>query len=208
MSTTKVFIIFGVFVIIVTFPLIVMDIWFHTMLGRYVGLVENIIAGMIGAFIVALALDFSLRTRQEKAAEKVAKIGLSQASQVINRMLSLLAGMIKVSSNGFIPSTIEELFGAEAQELISLHLALGKRALTTSNILWQDYIAGEVEIVEDGLTSVHERYQAFLNENALVAIGILQASSLLDIFRILPAAVRSSIELGVQKPVLNMPLRA
>ncbi len=131
MSTTKIFIIFGIFVVIITFPLIILYIWFPELLGRYTGLVENIIVGLIGAIVVATALDFTLRRRQEKALEKVARVGLSQASQIINRMMSLFAGMVKASSDGFVPSKIEELFGDKASELISLHLALRENAPTS-----------------------------------------------------------------------------
>ena len=87
MSTSKIFVIFGVFVVIVTFPLIIFYVYFPGMLGKYLGLAENIIVGMVGAFIVALALDFTQRRRQERAVEKVARVGLSETSQAINKML-------------------------------------------------------------------------------------------------------------------------
>lgn len=204
MSTTKVFFIFGAIVFIVTFPLIVLYIWFPVLLGRYNNLVENIIVGMIGTFIVALAVDFTLRRRQEKAAEKVARVGLSQASQGINRILELFAYMIKASSDGFIPQTIDELFGNQAAELISLHLGLSSHYPTTSGKTWQEYIAKVARQLQDRLSSVLERYQAFLPGSASAAIGTLQNSSLLSFFEIFPEASRIGRKRGIKYPVFNI----
>jgi hypothetical protein len=206
MSTTRIFVTFGIIVAVVTVPLIVLYVWFPAALGRFTGLAENVIVGMIGAFIVAIALDFTARRRQEKSAEKIAKVGLNEASQIINKMLSLFGMMIKASSNGFIPSTIEELFGAEAQELISLHLWLDKQASTSTSVQWQDYMAAETRNIIDSLSSISERYQFFLSPDILIAIGNLRNNALLDVIKSFPAMNRVTSQLGIKHPVLNIPL--
>lgn len=204
MSTTKIFVIFGICVAVLTIPLIVMYIWFPLVLGRHISLVENIIVGAIGTYVVALALDFTLRRRQEKAVEKVARVALSEASQSINRMMSLFSSMIKASSDGFVPSTIEDLFGAKSIDLISLHLALSSRAPVTSNITWLDYIGREARLLVDGLTDIQDRYQAFLPESVLATIGTLRNNSLFSVFIQLPNVVTSDAQHNIQRPVLNI----
>jgi len=206
MSTTKIFIIFGVCVAIVTAPLIITYVWFPIILGRYISIVENIIAGLIGAYLVALALDFTLRHRQEKAAEKVARVGLSEASQTINAMIALFASMVKASSEGFTPSTMEDLFGSKAAELISLHLALGSRAPVTSSITWQEHISRETHSLLDKLTNIQGRYQAFFSERALAAIAALRNNPLLNALQQIAQAAQFDAQMNIQRPVLNIPL--
>lgn len=206
MSTIKIYTIFGVFVVLITIPLIVFYVWFPQTLGRYTGLVENAIVGLVGAFVVTIALDFTLRRRQEIAMEKVARVSLAQASQVINRLMTLFAEMVKASSDGFMPSTIEELFGKKSSELICLHLALGQNAPTQPKIPWNQYIAREAKITKDGLSSILERYQAFISENVLAAIGTLQNNHLLNIFELLPSAIQNDEQQGIKIPVLNIQL--
>ncbi|MBU2535539.1 MAG: hypothetical protein KKD83_05160 [Chloroflexi bacterium] len=204
MSTTKIFVIFGICVAILTIPLIVMYIWFPLLLGRHISLVENIIVGTIGTYVVALALDFTLRRRQEKAVIKVARIALSEASQSINRMMSFFAGMIKASSDGFVPTTIEELFSARSMDLIFLHLSLSNNAPVTPKITWLDHISRETRLLKDRLTDIQDRYQAFLPEGVLAAIGILRNNSLFSVFLELPNVVTSDKQHNVQRPVLNI----
>ncbi len=204
MSTTKIFIIFGIFVFILTVPLLVIYIWFPIVLGRYVSLVENVIVGTIGAYVVALALDFTLRRRQEKAVEKVARVGLTEVSQTINGMLAFFSSMIKASSDGFTPSMIEDLFSIKAAELISLHLALSSPAPVTSNITWQDHITGETRFLLDKLTSIQDRYQAFIPEDVLANIGTLRNNALFVIFKDLSSAFKRDKQLNIERPVLNI----
>jgi len=204
MSTTKIFIIFGICVAVLTIPLIVMYIWFPLVLGRHISLVENIIVGTIGTYVVALALDFTLRRRQEKAVEKVARVALAETSQNINGMMSLFASMIKASSDGFVPSTIEDLFGAKAMDLISLHLSLSSRAPVTSNITWLEHIGERTQHLVDELTDIHNRYQAFLPESVLATIGTLRNNNLFSVFIKVPNMVTSDIQHKIQRPVLNI----
>lgn len=204
-STTRIFVIFGIFVVIVTVPLLFLYVWNPAMLGRFISLVENIIIGLPGAYIVALALDFTIRRRQERAMERVARVGLSEASQAINRMMSLFAGMVKASSDGFIPSTIEDLFGTNATELISFHLGLDKRAPVFPEIPWQDHITREAKFVVDNLTNVQERYQAFLPGHTLAALGTLRNNSLFHVFGSLSNMTKTDALQNIKRPVLNIP---
>jgi len=204
MSTTNIFVIFGICVAILTIPLIVIYISFPLILGRYINLVENIIVGTIGTYVVALALDFTLRRRQEKAVEKVARVALSEASQSINGMMSLFASMIKASSDGFVPTTIDDLFGPKSIDLISLHLALSSHAPVTSNITWLDHIGREARLLVDGLTDIQHQYQAFLPESVLATIGTLRNNSLFRVFIQLPNVVTIDAQHNIQRPVLNI----
>ncbi len=206
MSTTKVFVIFGVIVFALACLLWVLEISFPSMLGRYIGLVENFVVTMVGAYVVAIVLDFTLQRSQEKAREKVAKVGISEASQVINRMMSLFTMMVKASSNGFIPSTIKELFGIEAAGLISLHLNLDKPAPVTSSIPWRNYITMEARYVLDRLSFVHTHYLAFLHEDALVALAQLRNNPLLQVLS--EALHTTAVGQDISHPVLNIPLES
>jgi hypothetical protein len=208
MSTSKIYTIFGVFVVLITIPLIIFYVWFPQTLGRYTGLVEDAIVGLFGALVVTIALDFTLRRRQEIAMEKVGKVSLAQASQVINRFMNLFAEMVKASSDGFVPSTIEELFGKKSSELICLHLALGQNAPTQPKMPWKKYISREARSTKDGLSSILERYQAFISESVLAAIGTLQNNILLDILANLeqlppPAIPVLNIQLDCLEQIMN-----
>ncbi len=140
-----------------------------TSIWKIFGLVENSIASLVGAFIVALALDYTLRRRQEKAIEMVASVGLSEISTCVNRLIALFGGMVKVSSSTFPPSTIKDLYGPEAAELISLHLDLAKPAPVTSKTPWVNYIKEEIKRINDSLVSINNRYQAYLPEDTIIA---------------------------------------
>lgn len=206
MSTTKIFVIFGVCVVIVAAPLIIMYVRFPIILGRYSGIVENSIVGLIGAYLVALALDFTLRRRQEKAFEKVARIGLSEASQAINGMMVLFAKMIKASSEGFTPSTMDDLFGSKAAELISLHLALGSCAPVTPSITWQEHISRVTRSLLDQLTNIQGHYQVFFSNRTVVAIAALRNNPLLEVLQRIAQLAQLNSQMNIPHPVLNIPL--
>ena len=203
MSTTKIFIIFGVCVVVVTAPLIIMYFRFPEALGRYTGLAENVIVGLIGAYIVALSLDFTLRRRQEKATEKVAIVGLTEASRRINRMIALFGSLFKASSDGFIPSSMEELFDAKAADLLSLHLAINGRAPVIPNITWQEHITRESSLILNELAGIQDRYQAFLPENVLVALSKLRNNTLLNAFSQLSYGAALDRQENISRPVIN-----
>jgi len=204
MSTTKIFVVFGICVSIVIIPLSVLYICFPSILGRYDSIVGNIIVGLFGAYIVALALDFTLRRRQEKSLENIAKVGLTETSQVINQMLSFFASMIKASSNRYKPSNIDDLFSSEAAELISLHLALDYNAPVTSKIRWSDYIAQETCNIVDQLTSIQNRYQSFFPESVFTAIGTLQNNALFSMFKQFKGVIDLDKQRNLKRPVLNI----
>lgn len=206
MSTTKIFISFGVFVAIITVPLTIIYIRSPIIFGRYINIVENSIVGLIGAYLVAIALDFTLRHRQEKAAEKVARIGLSEASQQINAMLVLFALMVKASSKGFTPSTIEDLFGSKAAELISFHLALGSHGPVVPIMTWQEYISRKTRSLVDELTNIQDRYQLFFPERASVAIAALRNNPLLEVLQRIDQMAQLDAPSNIFRPVLNIPL--
>jgi len=180
-----------------------MYVRFPIILGRYISIVENIIAGLIGAYLVALALDFTLRHRQEKATEKVAIVGLTEASRRINRMIALFGSIFKASSDGFIPSTIDEIFDAKAADLLSLHLAIDNRAPVTSAITWQEHITRESRLILNELTGIQDRYQAFLPENVLVALSKLRNNTLLVVFSQLSHGAELDKQENVPRPVIN-----
>lgn len=203
MSTARIFTIFGICVAFVTIPLISLYIWFPDILGRHVSLIGNIIVGAIGAYIVAFALDFSLRRRQEKAMEKVAIVGLAEASTKFNRLIALFGSIFKAASDGFIPSTIDELFDAKAADLLSLHLDINGRAPVTSGIAWQEHITRESCLILNELTSIQDRYQAFLPENVLVAIGKLRNNTLLIAFSQLSHGAELDKQENIPRPVIN-----
>lgn len=204
MSTTKVFIIFGICVLVVIIPLTVLYVWFPSIIGRYNDIIENIIVGLPGAYVVALALDFTLRRRQERALAKVARVGLTETSRTINHILSFFASMIKASSTEFKPSTIDDLFSIKAAELISLHLALDRPAPVTSKINWKDYISSEASYIIDKITSIQNRYQAFFPYYVLTAVGILQDNTLLAFFKNFSHVDRVDTRLKFKRPVLNI----
>lgn len=203
MSTTKIFIIFGVCVAIIVIPLITLYAWFPSVLGRHVGLVENAIVGIIGAFLVAFSLDFTLRRRQEKALEKVAIVGLAELSQTTNRMIALFGCIFKASSDGFIPSTIDQLFDTRAADLLSLHLSIDSRAPEYTNITWQEYITRESHLIQKNLNLIQDRYQAFFPEDVLVALGKLRNNTLLIVFNQLSAGANFDKQERVSRPVIN-----
>ncbi len=203
MSTTKLFIIFGLCAAVFVIPLIILYIWFPFVLGRHVGLVENAIVGIIGAYVVALSLDFTLRRRQEKALEKVAIIGLTDLSQTINRMIALFGSIFKASSDGFIPSTIDQLFDTKAADLLSLHLSIDSRAPVVPETTWQEYITRESNLILEKLNGIQNRYQVFLPENVLVALGKLRNNPLLNVFSQLSMGSALDKKERVSRPVIN-----
>lgn len=206
LSTTKVFVLFGLFVGIVTITLIIILVGFPSTLGRYTGVVENVVVDLPSAYIIAIVLDFTFRRRQEKAAETISRVGLSEVSSIINGVLGLFGSMVKASSEGFIPSTIEELFGKESAELISLHLSLDGNAPVAPAVPWHKYLAREARGAFDDLTSIQERYQAFLSTETLAAIVKLRNSPLLHLFVDLPLVIKYGAKRNIQRPVLNIPL--
>ncbi len=159
MSPTRIIIIFAICLTVLMIPLLTIYIWWRTLLGSYVGMVENVIAAVISALLITLLLDFTLRRRQEMTLEKVARIGLTEASQKINRMIALFGSIFKAASDGFIPSTIDELFNAKAADLLSLHLALESPAPVLPAITWIEHITRESRLILNELTNIQDRYQ-------------------------------------------------
>lgn len=204
MSTTRIIILFIIFFAIITIPLVVIYIWFSHLLGRYESLVENIIASLVFGLVIALLLDFTIRRRQEKSLEKVARVGLSEASHQANRIIGLFAAMIKASSSGFRPKHIDELFGPEAAELISLHLDLRKPAPVTPNTPWPVYLANEVQYILDKLSEVQNRYQAFFSKKTLTAIAELRINPLFIVLKDASGSLQQDLELQIDRPVLNI----
>jgi len=205
-STKKIFVLFGVIVCIITVTLLIVYIVFPSIFGRYTGIVENIIVDLPSAYIIAVVLDLTFRLRQEKAVATIAKVGLSEASSIINGILSLFGNMVKASSDGFVPTTIRELFSEESSALISLHLGLDRNAPVTPAVSWQKYLSREARWAFDDLTSIQERYQAFLSGETLAAIVKLRNNPLLHLFTDLPHIMRYSTKRDIQRPVLNIPL--
>lgn len=201
MSTRKLFFIFGLIVFLICAPLLTIHIVAPHLLGRYIGLVESSIASLVGAFIVALALDYSLRRRQEKAIEMVASVGLSEISMCVNRLIALFGGMVKASSSTFSPSTIKDLYGPEAAELISLHLDLAKPAPVSSKTPWVNYIKEEIERINDSLANINNRYQAYLPEDTIIAIVTLQNNTVL---KVISGFSIYDPELDIKYPVFNI----
>lgn len=203
MSTARIFFIFGVCVAVITTPLIIFYRWFPLILGRYEGLVENIIVGVIGAYVVALSLDFTLRRRQEKASEKVAMVALTELSQTINNMLTLFGSIFKASTDGFIPSTIDGLFDAKAAKLLSLNLSIDSRAPVASETIWQIHITRESHSILEHLNGIQNRYQAFLPENVLVSLSKLRSNPIINIFSQLSNGITLDKKEGILRPVIN-----
>ncbi len=203
MSTTRIFVVFGIVVAVVTVPLLVLYVWFPSVLGRHIGLATDVIVGTIGAYLVALALDFTLRRRQEKSLEKVASVGLAETSQAVNSMIALFGTIAKASSDGFVPSTIDDLFGSEAAGLLSLHLALDSVAPVSSEIPWNEHITQETALILDKLGSTQDSYQAFLPADVLVAMSRLRNNTLLLAFSQLSRGAERDNRDNIPRPVIN-----
>jgi len=206
MSTTKIIVLFIVCVVLLTIPLVIMYVWFAPSLGRYTSLVENIIASLIFGVIIALLLDFTIRRRQEKSLEKVARVGISEASHQANRIIGLFATMIKASSSGFCPKRIDELFGHEAAELVSLHLDLHKPAPVMPHTSWPAYLTNETQYILNRLSEIQNRYQAFFSERTLAAIAELRINPLFIVFKDASGGLQQDLEMQINRPVLNIPL--
>jgi len=203
MSTTKIFIIFGVCVLIIIAPLMILYFGFPETLGRFSGLVENTIAGLIGALLVAILLDFTIRRRQEKANEKVARVGLSEVAVSIDRILILFGNIYKASSDEYLPSSLEELFDDKATNLLSLHLAIKEQDPTIFNTTWQAYLSRESEKILNELTETQSRYQIFLSETCLIVLSKLRANGLLRFFVTQNKTADFDQQKGVYRPVFN-----
>jgi hypothetical protein len=77
---TKIIKWFVVIIVIIAISLIIFYIWFPANLGRFIGLVENAIAGIIFGVLITIALDLILRNRQQKSINKVVRVGVSETS--------------------------------------------------------------------------------------------------------------------------------
>ncbi|MDO8717162.1 MAG: hypothetical protein Q7J73_10220 [Dehalococcoidales bacterium] len=205
MSSTKIIVVFAVGTIVLIIPLVAIYIWYPTLLGRYTGLAENVIAGVIGGLLISLFLDYTLRRRQEIALEKVARVGLSEASQMVNRIIDLFAQMVKASSTDFVPTSLGDLFNHQAAVQISSHLALDKGAPVMPSMLWRDYIIHEIGVIINTLTQVQERYQAYFREQTLIAIAELRNNPLLTALQHIQMS-QLDAQMNIQRPVLNIPL--
>ena len=203
MSTTRIFVIAGIGVAVITIPLIIIYIGFPLILGRYVSLAENAIVGIIGTYAVAFSLDFIIRRRQEKAAEKVAIVGLTELSRTINRMIALFGSIFKASSDGFIPTTIDQLFDTRAADLLSLHLSIDSNAPVVPKATWQNHITHESHLILENLNVIQARYQVFFPENVLVTLGKLCNNPVLLIFSQLSNGTALDKREGVPRPVIN-----
>jgi hypothetical protein len=175
-------------------------------LGLFKDLVGNIIAGIIGGVLITIALDLILRNRQQKSIDKVARIGVSEISVQVNRLMALLASMVKAASDGFVPNNFVSLFGRESAELISLHLGLDKKALVIPSMAWKQYIAIESDIIWAKLRDISVRYQMYLPDDLLIALAVMHNSQLLGIMRQLPSMTQPDTESGIEYPVLNIPI--
>lgn len=176
---------------------------FPETLGRFSGLVENTIAGLIGALLVAILLDFTIRRRQEKANEKVARVGLSEVAVSIDRILILFGNIYKASSDEYLPSSLEELFDDKATNLLSLHLAIKEQDPTIFNTTWQAYLSRESEKILNELTETQSRYQIFLSETCLIVLSKLRANGLLRFFVTQNKTADFDQQKGVYRPVFN-----
>lgn len=203
---TRTIILFLAIVIAITIPLIVFYIWFPASLGRFTGLVENIIAGIIFGVLITIALDLILRNRQQKSIDKIARVGASEVSAQVNRLTALFAGMVKAASDGFVPNDFTSLFGIESAKLIALHLGLDKNAPVTPRMTWKQYIGNESERIKTELHNILVRYQMYFPSELLTAIAGIYNNQLVNIMRQLPNVTQANRELGIEYPVLNIPI--
>jgi hypothetical protein len=204
MSPTKIIIFFAIFIAVITSVSLYFDLSHPAIFGRHVSLVENLIAGAVIILLISLILDFTLRRRQEIQLNKVAGIGLSEASVQVNRLIDLVASMIKASSNGLIPKTLDNLFSEEAAELISFHLALDKPAPVVPGMLWKSYLSYETELIVSELGHIQDRYQAYFSEATLTAIVSLRTSPLLAVFQNIYLGSQTDTQFNIQRPVINI----
>ena len=206
MSANKILVIFGIVAAVVTVPLIVVYFYFPSMLGRFTGIVENAIVGILGGALVTVVLALTLNHIQRKATEKVTRVVLSEISVVVNGLISLFGSMVKASSDGFMPSTVDDLFGDEAAELISFHLHLDGHAPDTSNMVWIDYIALESETFITALSLLRSRYIAFLSEDLFAALTALKNNDLMNMLAHCRNLHKWDVKSHIRRPVLNIPL--
>lgn len=204
-SANKILVIFGSVACAVTIPLIVLYFWFPSMLGNFTGLVENIIVGMLGGVLITVVLTIILNRIQQKATEKVARVALSETSVVINHLMAIFGEMVKASSDGFIPSTADELLGDKATKLISLHLHVEKPFYADLNIVWLDYIASEFEKIKNNLFSLLSRYAAFLSEDVLAELAALGDNQLVRSLAQSGGEHQMDVIQHISRPVLNIP---
>lgn len=198
---TKIIWLFGAFLLIVTAPLIYVYVRYPSNLGRFTGLVENIIAGIFVGVLITFALDLILRSTQQKSVDRVARIGASEAVVQINHLTTLFASMVKAASDGFIPGDFASLFGPQAANLISINLGLDKNAPVLSAITWRQHISGECEKIGTDLRDISNRYQAYFSGDLITAIAGIHNSQLLNILISMNTA---PIIDGIQYPVYNI----
>ncbi|GEM_PF-4537872 len=128
MSTTKIFLLVGAIIAVIVIPLLILYLTNPVIFGDHTGVIENIIVDLPAGYMVALVLDYTFRHREEKERDRVARVGLSETSCVLNRLLTTFASMVKAASDSFQPNTMEELFESRSTELVSLHLHLNANA--------------------------------------------------------------------------------
>ncbi len=158
--------------------------------------------------LISFLLDFTLRHRQEMQLNKVAAIGLSEASVQVNRLIDLIASMIKASSDGWIPKTIDNLFNDEASELLSFHLDLGKPAPVIPIAQWRWHLSTQTELIINELTHIQGLYQAYFPNSTLTSIVSLRTSPLLSLYQNIFFASQADEQLNILRPVIDISLDA
>jgi len=206
MSTNKILVIFGIVATAVEVPLLVLYFCFPSILGRFIGLVENSIVGILVGVLITIVLTLILNLSQQKATEKVARVVLSEVSVVVNGLMGLFGRMVKAASDGFMPSTVDDLFGDKAAELISLHLHLDGHAPDTSETVWIDYIALESEQFITALSLLRSRYIAFLSEDMFAALTAMKNNDLMNMLAHCRNLHKWDVKSHIRRPVLNIPL--
>lgn len=205
-SVNKILVIFGIVATAVTVPLIVLYFCLPSILGRFTGLVENSIVGILGGVLITVVLTLILNLSHQKETEKVARVVLSEVSVVVNRLMDLFGQMVKAASDGFMPSTVDDLFGDKAAELISLHLHLDGHAPDTSETVWIDYIALESEQFITALSLLRSRYIAFLSEDMFEALTALKNNDLMNMLAHCRNLHKWDVKSHIRRPVLKIPL--
>lgn len=206
MSTTKIRIIFVGFLLLATVILFVLLITERAGFGRYSSLAENLIAELVGAVLIFGVIELALYVRENNSRTRVAKIGLSELSIRMNRLADLFGQIVKASSNDFSPNTFEQLFGDTTAELVSRRLDLAGPAPTMPHDTWRNYLAQEAEGMTDNLYSIQQLYQAYFSERTLECLADLRNNVLLNVFKALPQSEALDRQMGIQRPVLNIPL--
>lgn len=206
MSTTKVRIVFVGLLLLATIILSILLITERGVFDKYDSLVENFIAELVGAVLIFGVIELVLYIRENNSRTRVAKIGLSELSICMNRLADVFGQIVKASSNDFSPNTFEQLFGDTTAELVSRRLDLAGPAPTMPRDTWRNYLAQEAGCMTDNLYSIQQLYQAYFSERTLECLADLRNNVLLNVFKALPQGEALDRQMGIQRPILNIPL--